>query len=255
MTSRQMRNISKSFGLVLLVVLGLELLLNTLRVPGYILPRPSEIVISVYDAPHALLVAWATTFFEAMAGLVLAVTISTMLAALTIFLPSSVARAINSLGIAIQSTPLLAIAPLLSLWLGQTFAAKMAAACIICFFPLLTGWLSGLRSVSQEYQQLFESMDANAWQKARYLLAPSALPYFFSGLRVAAPLSLLGAIVGEFVGSSEGIGFQILSASYYLRTAQMFAYVLVAALTGWLLSQLIIYFEKRLLFWYGQNRT
>jgi len=205
--------------------------------------------------PRTIVNAWLITLSEAIVGLSLAIVLSSALAAATIFLPPTGARIINSIGIALQSTPLLAIAPLLSLWFGQSFISKALAACIVCFFPLLTGWLAGIRAVDEDKLQLFENLNASKFQRATFLLIPSALPFFFGGLRVAMPLALLGAIVAEFVGASEGIGFQILQNSYYVRTPAMFAYVAIAAGTGYALTTLVSVIERRILFWHGEMRS
>ncbi len=138
---------------------------------------------------------------------------------------------------------------------GRHSGRKALAAGIVCFFPLLTGWLTGLRSVDPDRLQLFDNLGASKAQVLRYLLIPFALPYFFGGVRVAMPLAILGAIVGEFVGASEGIGFQILSNSYYVRTSLMFVYVIVAAFTGWIITLAIGQLERRVLFWHGHERV
>lgn len=241
--------------LAIAALLGsLELLLQFLGTASYIFPKPSEIFFAIQAQRADIAFAWAATTSEALVGLIVAIIISSILAGSTVFLPNSIAKIINTVGVAVQSTPLLAIAPLLSLWFGQSFAAKSAAACIVCFFPLLTGWLSGIRAVDPDQLQLFENLAANSMQRLRHLIIPSALPYFFGGLRVAMPLALLGAIVGEFVGASEGIGFQILSNSYYVRTPLMFAYVIISALTGWALTSMVAIIERKLLFWHGHER-
>ena len=251
---KRMRALVPTLLLLALVIGGIELLLRALGVPHYVFPTPSQIWQAVVNDPYGMATAWSLTVAEALIGLGVAMMVSAALAGAAVILPGTVARVINNIGIAVQSTPLLAIAPLLSLWLGQSVAAKAAAAAIVCFFPLLTGWLTGIRAVTPEHLQLFDNLNANVIQRARFLLIPMALPYFFSGLRVATPLALLGAIVGEFVGASEGIGFRILSNSYYVRTGPMFAYVILAAVTGWIFSVAIIQLEKRLLFWHGQTR-
>jgi NitT/TauT family transport system permease protein len=237
-----------------LLIGGTELLVRIIGTQSYIFPRPSEVWTAMRSQSAGVWIAWWTTLSEALAGLGIALIVSSLLATAIIFLPSVIGRAVNTAGIAVQSTPLLAIAPLLSLWLGQSFASKAAAACIVSFFPILTGWLAGVRSVDPEYLQLLENLGANNWQRARYLFYPSALPYFFGGLRVSMPLALLGAIVAEFVGASEGIGFRILSNSYYVRTAMMFGYVFLAAVTGWALTTIAASWERRVLFWHGQER-
>ena len=241
--------------IVVVTALAWEGLLRLLGTPTYTFPRPSEIMSSFAGQSADVWTAWLTTIKEALAGLVIAVIVSGFLAAGTFFLPSHVGRIINVAAVTLQSTPLLAIAPLLSLWFGAGLGSKVAASAVICFFPLLVGWLAGAKSIDEDYVDLFENMGANRLQQVRYLIIPSALPYFFGGLRVAAPLSILGAIVGEFVGASEGLGFRILSSSYYLRTADMFVYVIVTGLTGWVLSELAQSAERRLLFWRGKGRV
>ncbi len=246
--------ISKLLVILAAILLFLEAVLVFFDVASYIAPKPSEIWIAFLSHIEDFAIAWRVTLSETLVGLTLAFFISSFLAAATLFLPISFAKIINTIGMAVQSTPLLAITPLLSLWLGQSFAPKAAASCIVCFFPLLTGWLGGIRSVELEQLQLFENLGANRWQRAVYLIIPNALPFFFGGLRIAFPLALLGAIVGEFVGASEGIGFRILSNSYYVRTSLMFAYVLVAAGTGLVFTGIISLTEKNVLFWHGQRR-
>jgi len=233
------------------LIMFLEVILRFLGVYSYIFPKPSEILFAITPQLGGATIAWAITTSEALVGLSVAIVASSLLAGSTVLMSSRMEKLVNNAGIVIQSTPLLAVAPLLSLWFGQSFAAKSAAACIACFFPLLTGWLAGFRSVGLDQLQLFENLRANKFQRIRYLLIPSALPYFFGGLRVAMPLSLLGAIIGEFIGSSEGIGFRILSNSYYIRTPLMFAYIVIAAFTGWMLTLAIVALERKLLFWHG----
>jgi ABC-type nitrate/sulfonate/bicarbonate transport system permease component len=236
------------------LLVGTEVVLRALTVPTYIFPTPSEVWFALRMQSHTATIAWLVTVGEAMAGLFIAIMLSSLLASATICLPRAASKIVNSIGIGLQSTPLLAIAPLLSLWFGQSFTSKALASCIVCFFPLLTGWLSGVRSVDVDQLQLFENLKASKLQTARFLLVPSALPFFFSGLRVAMPLALLGAIVAEFVGASSGIGFQILQNSYYVRTPAMFAYVVIAALTGFALTSLVSVVERRILFWHGAMR-
>jgi NitT/TauT family transport system permease protein len=166
-----------------------------------------------------------------------------------------ISRIINVGAVTLQSTPLLAIAPLLSLWFGAGLGSKVAASAVICFFPLLVGWLAGAKSIDDDYMNLFDNIGATKPQRVLHLIIPSALPYFFGGLRVAASLSILGAIVGEFVGASEGLGYRILSSSYYLRTADMFAYVIVTGITGWALGEFVLLGERRVLFWRGKGRA
>lgn len=226
-----------------------DALFPVVGIPGYLFPRPSEIAASFQRDFKTIVESLAITTGEALAGMALAIVLSFPLAVATLMLPRVALKVVTGIGVAFQSMPLLAIAPLLTLWFGHTYISKAVSAMIVCFFPLLTGWLSGFASISAEQLQLFENMRATKLQAARFLYVPLALPYFFSGLRVATPLSLLGAIVAEFVGASEGLGFQILQNSYFLRTADMFAYIIVSTFTGWLLTLLVASLERKMLFW------
>ena len=222
--------------------------------PVYLFPTPTSILTVIGNQADTIAIAWFVTTSEALTGLIAAVCFSFMLGLATLFSPVRIAQSINTTGVVLQSIPILAIAPLLNFWLGQSFTAKAAAAAIVCFFPLLTGWLAGFRSVNSDNLQLFENIGASSVQKARYLMVPMAMPYFFGGLRIAMPLALLGAIVAEFVGASQGLGFQILNNSYYLRTPEMFAYLITTGITGWVFTILVSGLEKRVLFWHGETR-
>lgn len=227
----------------------LEILIPVFGIPNYLFPRPSEIGLSMVKNFKMITQSLAITAGEAGCGLLLAVVLSFPLAVITLMLPRTAVKIVTGIGVAFQSMPLLAIAPLLTLWFGHAYFSKGVAAMIVCFFPLLTGWLSGFASISAEQFQLFENMGASKLQAARFLYVPLALPYFFGGLRVAMPLALIGAIVAEFVGSSNGLGFQILQTSYYLKTSDMFAYIIITAVTGWLLTLLVAAIERKALFW------
>lgn len=238
---------------IFLVVLAIEFFLYELNVKSYLFPRPSEIIKEIIENPLDFYVAWRVTILESLTGLFFAFLASTLVCFI-IILHRCLYTFFNTIGVIIQSTPILAIAPILNLWFGQSFSSKAITAGIVCFFPLLTGWLAGIKSTNLDQIELFENINASKWATIKYLLFPNSLPYLFGGLRVALPLSLLGAIVGEFVGASEGIGFRILNNSYYLRTAAMFGYILIVSLTGLGLTMLVSIVEKKIVFWHGESR-
>ncbi len=248
------RLVARLFFIVVPLLIAVEIGLEILQTPTYIFPKPSDVWFALASQPETVFEAWRTTVAEAIVGLAVAVVVSFLIALLTLTIPLYVTSAINTTGIALQSTPLLALAPLLTLWFGQTFWAKALAATIVCFFPLLTGWLTGLRAVSPDFLELFENLNASKWRTFKLLTLPHALPYFFNGLRVSLPLSILGAIVAEFVGSAQGLGFQILQNSYYVRTPAMIGYVTIASITGIALTYISSSIERRTLFWHGDRR-
>ena len=240
---------------ILMLIIPLVIVELSLRVtstPDYILPRPTDIWSAFFEQEQTAMESLYVTTKAVLVGLISAIILSTVLAIVALFAPL-MASFISVYSGIFQCIPLLAIVPLLSLWFGHGLLTKVVAVTIACFFPLLSGWLAGFRAVSTENRQLFENMHANKRQRAMYLMIPSALPYFFSGLRVAAPLALLGAIIAEFLGSSEGLGFQILNNSYYLRTPVMFAYLY---LVGGIGAGLVFFFteaEECFLFWHGER--
>lgn len=235
--------------IILLVILELVLLVTS--VPDYIFPRPTDIWYASFDQGQTFIESFFVTTEAVLYGLLAAIVLSTALVIVALFGPPLTIPSISAYSSVSQSIPLLAIVPLLSLWFGHGLLTKVVAITIACFFPLLSGWLAGFRAVSIENRQLFENMHANKFQRAWYLMIPSALPYFFGGLRVAGPLALLGAIVAEFLGSSEGLGFQILNNSYYLRTPVMFAYLYIASGIGTGLIFIFMVAERLVLFWHG----
>ena len=236
---------------ILLVIVELGLLVTS--IPDYIFPRPTAVLYACLNQTPTAIESFFVTTEAVLYGLVAATVFSTALAIVALFGSPLITLSISAYGSVLQSMPILAIVPLLSLWFGHGLLAKVVAVTIACFFPLLSGWLAGFRAVSTENHQLFENMHANKRQRALYLMIPSALPYFFSGLRVAVPLALLGAIVAEFLGSSEGLGFQILNNSYYLRTPVMFAYLYLVSVISAGLVLVLMGAEELFLFWHGER--
>jgi len=185
------------------------------KVPEYLLPAPSKIV-AEFDTN--LLAALAVTAGEAFAGFVIA-SILAFLIALMFVRFSSLERGLFPVMIAIKTTPLVAIAPLLVLWLGTGWWSKVTAAVLICFFPTLVNTVKGLKAADAEYFELFRSLGAKRAQEFRKLRIPYCLPYLFSALKISSSLAVVGAIVGEFVGATQGLGYLIMVSSAHLETA------------------------------------
>ena len=224
-----------------------------LKIRSYIFPDPIEVFRRFNMNISGYAVATAITLSEAAIGLLLALVTTTILG-VSFSLSRCIDRYASSVLVAMQSVPILAIAPLLTMWFGPGFVSKAVTAFLVCFFPLAVGWSSGIQSVGLDERDLFRTMGATRLQTARWLYVPRALPYFFSGLRVAAPLSVLGAIVGEFVGANKGLGFLILSHSYYARTADIFVCIIIVSSCGMLIHHLVTILEGKILFWHGEEK-
>ena len=151
--------------------------------------------------------------------------------------------------VGINAAPKVAFAPIFVAWLGFGISAKVALAAFIAFFPLLIDTAAGLASVDVDRSKLFRSIRAPRWQTFMRLKLPSALPFIFAGLKTAAVLAVVGAVVGEFLGGGAGLGESIKIAGSQLAIDRVFAYVIVLSIAGYLFYALIAQLERRVVFW------
>lgn len=232
-----------AFFFLLLVVW--EAAVRGLKIPAYLLPSPTAILQSV--EPDLLRHAGFTAA-EAFVGFVLASALA--FATALAFVHSRVLEdGLFPIAIAVKTTPLVALAPLLVLWLGTGFWSKVAAAALICFFPVLVNSVKGLKAPDSEYFELFTSFEASRWKKFTKLRLPYCLPYVFAALKISSSLAVVGAIVGEFVGAKEGLGYVIVVSSSHLDTDVLFSAIFASALVGIAMFKLIGWVEQSVVFW------
>lgn len=225
-------------------------LIYLLEMPHYVLPRPESIFLEMYEqSPLLLRHGWVTTY-EAVAGFLLGVAIGVPCALLIVW-SEPVGRALMPLLIFSQTMPKVAIAPLFLLWFGFGILPKVVVAFLICFFPIVISMATGLQSVETEMLELVRSMSATKFQVFRKARIPTSLPFLFSGLKVSITLSVIGAIVGEFVGSNEGLGYLVLVANGNVDTPLLFAILLVLACIGFVLYAIIPFLERLCLPWHA----
>jgi NitT/TauT family transport system permease protein len=202
-----------------------------LRIPPYLLPGPGAVVESLWSNFGSLLWDLGVTMTEATAGFLLGNTLGFAVAVLFAY-SKTAERALYPYAIALKTTPIVAIAPILIVWLGSGMTSKAVAAAVICFFPILVNAARGLRDVDPLTLELFRSLAANKRQVFMKLRLPNALPAIFSALRISTSLSVVGAIVGEFLGASSGIGYAIVVGYAHLEMDLVFAAVTLAAAGG-----------------------
>jgi NitT/TauT family transport system permease protein len=214
---------------------GWELAVRGYDVPPYIVPAPSLVARTlVADWPilgPSLFVTLRTT----LVAFAIAVTLGTLLAFL--FVQSRwIELSLFPYAVALQVTPIVAIAPLIIIWVKDTQTALVVCAVIVAIFPVIANTTVGLRSVHPGLAALFRMHKASRLQELLRLRVPSAAPYFFAGLRVASGLALIGAVVAEFVagtgGEAAGLAYQILQAGYQLNVPRMFAALALVTLAG-----------------------
>lgn len=251
MVTRQTKIILNKFspGISFFLILGIwELIVRGFSIPSYLLPPPSAIVLDIFNNIPVLLSNSAITFGEAFLGFIIANALG-ILTAIAFVHSKTLEKSLFPFAIALKTTPIVAMAPLLILWFGNGIFSKVAAAALISFFPAIVNTLKGLKTVDPEALDLLKSFSANNWQIFIKLRFPSALPYIFSALKISTSLAVVGAIVGEFVGSNNGIGFVILISSYHLEIVKMFSAITAAGLIGVIFFWIISLIEKRLIFW------
>ena len=215
------------------------------QIPEYLLPAPTAILATV---DRSLAVQFAVTFLEALAGFLIASLFAFAIAALFLRF-HTLEDGLFPIAIAVKTTPIVAIAPLLVIWLGTGWWSKIVAAILICFFPVLVNTVKGLKAADREYCELFETMGADRSQEFRKLRVPFCLPYLFSALKISSSLAVVGAIVGEFVGATQGLGYLIIISSAHLETATLFSAIFAAAFAGIVMFYAIGFAERRLIFW------
>ncbi len=162
---------------------------------------------------------------------------------------STLERLLSPYLVASQAIPIVAIAPLLVIWFGPGLFSKVLIAALIVFFPVLVNTVMGVRAVPQDLRDLMRSLRATRWQTLTFLEIPAALPVFLGGLRVGATLSVIGAVVGEFVGSDRGLGFLINIGRGQYDTALVFVAVFTLVMLALLLYGAVILLEQKLLVW------
>jgi ABC-type nitrate/sulfonate/bicarbonate transport system permease component len=148
-----------------------------------------------------------------------------------------------------QTVPIIAVAPLLIIWFGYGISAKIFAVVLMCFFPITLGLYDGFRSVSVEHIRLLTSMGASPYKIFMMLKLPSALPNFFTGLKLAATYSIMAAVIGEWLGGSSGLGIYMTRATKAYQTAHVFAVILVIIALSMLLFAIVMLLDRLLLKW------
>jgi len=233
-----------------LVLLMWQLTVVAFEVPKYIVPSPVDIgqsrVSDFNSLFNALMMTLKVTFLAFAISVVLGV------AASLLFVQSKwIEISLFPYAVLMQVTPIVAIAPLIIIWVNDTTWALTICAVIVAIFPIISNTTLGLRSVDPNLLSMFRMYRTSRWQELVRLRVPSALPYFFGGLRISSGLALIGAVVAEFVagtgGAKAGLAYMILQSGYNLQIPKMFAALILITVTGILLFALMVWMSDRAL--------
>lgn len=218
--------------------------------PAFILPPPARVwerLLAVL-ADGLLLRHTAVTLGEALGGLAVGLCTAAVLGYL-LAQSRTIERLLAPYIVASQSVPVVAIAPLLVIWFGSGIASKVLICALIVFFPVLINVVVGVRAVEPDLRDMMRTLRANRWQTFTQLELPSAMPMLLGGLKIGATLSVIGAVVGEFVGANSGLGFLITAARGQFDTALVFVAVLALVLMAMTMYGVVALLEKYLLAW------
>jgi NitT/TauT family transport system permease protein len=229
---------------------GWEALVWLFDVPKIVLPSPTDIALAFWNGLLSGDFIWhfAVTMYEILAGFALGALFGLLLGFFIALLPLA-ERIFYPYVVAFQTVPKVAIAPIVVIWFGYGVTSKIVITATIAFFPLLANTIMGLRAAPHDQIEMLVSYTASRWQVFRMVRLKQALPYIFVGLDVAIVLSVIGAIVGEFVGAKAGLGYLILQKNFNFDMAGTFAILIILSLIGVGLHALIGIAQRRVVFW------
>jgi putative hydroxymethylpyrimidine transport system permease protein len=225
-----------------------DLISNALNIQDFLVPAPHDIARSLWDDRSLLLSNGWVTLKEVLLGFGIAAVVGIAFA-LLIHLSDTARRAVYPLLIGSQTIPIVILAPILVVWFGFGLTPKLVIVALICFFPITVNTLDGLRSVDPDLTKMLRALGAGRLQRLWRAEFPAALPYAFSGARVAITVSVIGAVFAEYVGSSDGLGHLINQAQAQLLTARSFAAVVVLSVMALGLFALVTLVERRVITW------
>jgi len=248
---KKKKNIVFNFYSVLFFIFILavwETVSRTGLVPEYILPAPTKIVLSVFINFRLYWFDLLITIIETLSGFLIAIVLGFITAILM-----DASRIINKilypLLITSQTIPIITLAPLFIIWFGYGLLPKIIIVILICFFPITISLLSGFANADSEQINLLKSMKAGKFHIYKYIKLPYSLPGFFSGLKIAATYSIMGATIGEWVGGKDGIGVFMLRAKHSFATDKVFGAILIITVLSILFIRLINAIEKKSMPW------
>ncbi len=238
---------------ILVLLVAWQLLESVLPIPRYILPLPTSIVQSMVRNAGLLLANTWPTVIEALGGFVVGNWVAVGLAVMIVW-SKTLERTVYPIAILFRGIPIIAIAPIMVLWLGNGYSSKIAIAALISFFPTLVNVIKGLTSVDHQALELLDMFSASKSQVFRLVRWPYAMPYLFAALKIATTSSVLGAIVGEWIGSEQGLGYLVILATDQYRASLLFATLAISTVVALVLFGLVGAAEHVFVRWHEETR-
>ena len=240
--------------LVLLILVIWQLVIQVGDVPVFLMPSPDRIFITLVTDSSSLIEDLAYTSIEAAGGLMVGVAVAIIVGLFSARF-ALVETTVMPLAVFVKVTPVLAIAPLFAIWFGFGFFPRFLIVAVVTFFPILVNTIAGLKSTSIPITEYFESLGVSKWEILMKIRIPYSLPYLFAALKVSIPLSIIGAVIGEWFGSSKGLGNLIMVSHGNLDTETLFACIFLLAMLGVIATAAVVIIERRLIFWHPSVGT
>lgn len=230
-----------------------QIIVDKGNIPKYILPSPKDIIISLFNILPEIKIHIYTTLQEALAGFV----ISILIAIILVLLMDNykiVRKCVYPILVVSQTIPIITLAPLFMIWFGFGMTPKVIAVVLVCFFPIVISLMDGLDSVDKDIINLLRGMGASKFQIFQYVKFPGSIISFFSGLRIAATYSIMGAIIGEWLGGDAGLGVYMIRVKHSYALDKVFACILIIVVLSMALFGLIYLLQYLLTPWAKQNK-
>lgn len=246
-----------SLGIPLSILVGLiivwELWVQLGDVPKWQLPAPSAIVQELVSSWGLLWKHTVVTLEEVVLGFLISLAVGIALA-VAIAYSRILERSIYPIVISSQTIPIIAIAPLLLIWVGYGIASKVIVVVLICFYPITVNMIDGLKAIDPDMVRMMRTLGASRWQIFTKLQIPTSLPYLFSGIKIGISVSVIGAVIGEWVGASAGLGYLITYSQPLFLTSRVFSAIVILSVLATSLFLLASFIERLMLPWYYNER-
>ena len=231
-----------------IVLLIWQVIVRAFSVPIYLVPAPTDVIAAIYKDWALLAENAVPTITEAALGFLLGNTVAVLVAVAFVY-NKLIEDLFYPVAILVKTIPIVAIAPVLKIMLGNGIEPKVLIAALICFFPTLVNAVQGFRAMSPQLVELMHVLSATKMQVFRRVRVYAALPYAFAALKISVTMCVLGAIVGEWIGANSGIGYLILQSMYVFDTPRLFATIIVASLIAIAGFALMVWLEARVIRW------
>lgn len=238
---------------LLAILITWETVVRVAAIEKWLLPAPSVILQALWSAKELIWQHSVQTMQETLLGLALAVVVGVALAT-AIDWCEGLKKAVYPLIIASQTIPIIAVAPLLIIWFGYGLLPKVLVVALVCFFPITVNLTDGYRLVEPDMLRLMSAMGASKGQIFYLVKLPAALPFFFSGLRIAGTYSVMGAVIGEWLGASRGLGIFMTRSSQSFLTERVFAAIIVITLLSLTIFLLVEGLARLMMPWHYQQK-